>query len=80
MLKYLREQNVSFQTIDGKIIIMMSDGAYHYGSIDVIGDSLQWYINRKPFTFFVIHPKDTKDGIKAIDKYIADARKFNAKK
>lgn len=79
ILKYLREQSVPFQTIDGKIIIMMSDGTYHYCAIDVIGNSLQWYVNQKPFTFFVVHPKDTKDAIKAIDKYLADATEFSVK-
>ncbi len=80
MLKYLREQNVPFQVIDGKIIIMMSDGNYHYCSVDVNGNSLDWYNNKKPFTFFVIQPITTKDGINAVDRYIEDAKKFNETK
>jgi Uma2 family endonuclease len=75
LIKHLREKNVSFQIMDGRIIIMVSDGEYHYCSVDVIGNSLDWYHSRRPFTFYVICPLDTKDGIKAIDNYLERANK-----
>ena len=75
LIKHLREQNVSFQIMDGRVIIMVSDGEYHYCSVDVIGNSLDWYNSKRPFTFYVICPLDTKDGIKAIDNYLERANK-----
>lgn len=61
--------------MDGRIIMMVSDGEYHYCSVDMVCNSLDWYKSKHPFTFYVICPLDTKDGIKEIDKYLDRATK-----
>ncbi len=77
--KHLRESGVSFQIMDGRIIIMTTNGDYHYCAVDVICDSLDWYARKRPFTFFVVSPKTTKDGIKAIDKYMDECKAFRSR-
>lgn len=74
--KHLRDSGVSYQVIENRIIIMDSNGDYHYCAVDVICDSLDWYAKRKPFTFYVVCPRTTKDGINAINKYLEQCKQY----